>query len=115
MNEETQADGLAEVIGEHQIFGEYGGALCECGERVGFEWSDLAAHQAAVVLAHLEARGWAQGQEEFGVQFRYGVEWQGRSEEYCRSAIEIHGGAYGFLDAKLVRRRVTPWEPVDGD
>lgn len=72
MSEQTQAERLAEVLEGHQmrggIFLRDGKWMvrCKCGEyltEAGFYPAQdiaLAAHQAAVILAHLTAEGWAQ-------------------------------------------------------
>ena len=86
----TTEERLAEVIGAHTIcwngsFGQYecteDDAKYEVAEHCDAE-EEHAAHLTAVVLAHLTAEGWAQGQEEFAVKFpTIGIQVQGTREQ----------------------------------
>lgn len=96
---------LAQVLAEHCCTYESCG---RCGPV-----DDLAAHQAAVVLAHLTAEGWAQGHEEWG------YESMSQSLEPCIRFASSKESALGFArigaNGRAVRRRVTDWEPVEGE
>ena len=51
-------DGLAQVLAEHHWeSSDWPLDLCTCGQRIDASEDGLAAHQAAVVLAHLKERG----------------------------------------------------------
>ena len=119
MSEQTQAERLAGVLKRHGDWRYGNGSFirCDCGEHVGFPDDDApgkgsrahATHLAAAVLAHLEAQGWAQGREEWG------LDW-GDGEYYPEpdKATALEWLASENASERLIRRRVTPWEPVDG-
>ena len=67
----TPEERLAEVIAGHCLANTSRERYCICGAFLG-DWAgmqEVTAHQAAVVLAHLTAEGWAQGEWEYGVTF----------------------------------------------
>lgn len=102
---------LAQVLAEHGCDYE---DCASCGPV-----DDLAQHQAAVVLAHLTAEGWAQGREEWGVGYIKGATGESRIVKYDTADIaEIAASGLGAVFpesmARVVRRRVTDWEPVEG-
>ena len=118
----SAADKLAQVLAEHDIYsmprnlGQYRSAYaCACGQDVITDVhrginrpAAFADHLAAVVLSHLTAEGWAQGREEWGSA-------EPDDEIFpARSYYHAEGDA-SFFGRTLVRRRVTPWEPVEGE
>ena len=118
MKEETPEERLAKVIFAHPATNGAAptapeiAALCE----------DLAA----VVLAHLTAEGWAQGREEWGLQYERGADptmdnpsgvvtntMTLRDESHARGVLDSPA-PISARNKCVVRRRVTEWEPVDG-
>lgn len=85
----SAADKLAQVLAEHQSFTHavernVWVTRCECYEElptpgIEYAYDALAAHQAAVVLAHLTAEGWAQG-EAAPPEIRYATLTDGKTE-----------------------------------
>ena len=100
----TDTDKLAQVLAEHNEIRYWAdNKLCGCGECI--NGIDIETHQAAVVLAHLTAEGWAQGREEWG--YRYTLRTHvAPSRWHAERMATINAG-------KLLRRRVTDWEPVE--
>lgn len=106
----SAADKLAQVLAEHDLGNTSRERYCTCGAFLG-DWAGLqevSAHQAAVVLAHLAAEGWAQGNPEYAV-----------SGAIMHPVLSYDHGAATTLHTKhgmpVVRRYVTDWEPVEGE
>ena len=119
----SAADKLAQVIAEHSRTAwnrdgddKVTGIVCAECQHVYEEWppnrSTVCAHVAAVVLAHLTAEGWAQGREEWGYGATGGYDGtyvrQTSNEAEARDRAQIN-------DCGVFRRRVTDWEPVEGE
>ena len=137
MSEQTQAERLAGVLKRHGDWRYGNGSFirCDCGEHVGFPDDDApgkgsrahATHLAAAVLAHLEAQGWAQGREEWGMQYerRADPTMDNPSGIVTNTMVSAHGETHvrqcianglpmsRIGRARAVRRRVTDWEPVE--
>ena len=124
----SAADKLAQVLAEHDCYrwqvdldGPADAIVCGCGtvipeQDAGYAEDWHRAHVAAVVLAHLTAEGWAQGREEWGVRRKLSpirtTTWAMPSEAAARE--ETEGGMRPDL-MEVVRRRVTDWEPAEGE
>lgn len=121
--------GLAEALAGHGMGRiDVRTVTCKCGEvlisrqrgtlfeakRTPSE--SLNSHQAAVVLAHLEAHGWAQGREEWGVMHHgYGNTFH---IQPAKDRAEAEAEAFRLYDVghtapSAARRRVSEWEPVE--
>ena len=133
MTEQTQVERLAEVIAGHD--GWYAANsvnACFCETPLdGVYLEDIQAshhaHLAAVVLTHLEAQGWAQGREEWGMQYerRADPTMDNPSGIVTNTMVSAHGETHvrqcianglpmsRIGRARAVRRRVTDWEPVE--
>lgn len=130
----SAADKLAQVLAEHRFrVVEFDGAVCSCGVIVtpSVNSTTIKAawpkHQAAVVLAHLTAEGWAQGREEWGVQYeRQADPTMDNPSGVVTNTMTLRdeSQARGVLDSpapisarnkRVVRRYVTDWEPVEGE
>ena len=128
----NDADKLAQVLAEHEGYSysrEAYTAYCDCGDtiNVGLMASeDLhREHLAAVVLAHLTAEGWAQGREEWGLQYERQADptmdnpsgvvtntMTLRDESHARGVLDSPA-PISARNKRVVRRHVTDWEPVD--
>ena len=118
----TDADKLAQVIRE-ELVGTVGTCVCDeaftsrnlrdphCAWH-NTDGDNLPAELAAVVLAHLTAEGWAQGREEWGYGATGGYDGTyvrpTSNEAEARDRAQIN-------DCGVFRRRVTDWEPVEGN
>ena len=134
----SAADKLAQVIAEHSRTAwnrddddKVTGIVCAGCQHVYEEWppnrSTVCAHVAAVVLAHLTAEGWAQGREEWGLQYERGADptmdnpsgvvtntMTLRDESHARGVLDSPA-PISARNKRVVRRRVTDWEPVEGE
>ena len=122
----SAADKLAQVLAEHNEIRYWAdNKLCGCGECI--NGIDIETHQAAVVLAHLTAEGWAQGREEWGLQYERGADptmdnpsgvvtntMTLRDESHARGVLDSPA-PISARNKRVVRRRVTDWEPVEGE
>lgn len=110
----TGDDGLAALLYQHQMFDGLNFDHCECGERIGTEWEDMAAHQAAVI----RAAGWVKGCEEWAVRDSdrvWEVEPPSRHDAECvaRAQNAFLRRAGRAEDNSVVSRIVTEWEPAE--
>jgi hypothetical protein len=121
----TDADKLAQVIAEHDIYsmprnlGQYRSAYaCACGQEVITDVhrginrpAAFAAHVAAVLLAHLTAEGWAQGEWEYGVRFTSHIGLVENAYVNEQVARQVHRDREFYGDSEcVIRRRVTDWK-----
>ena len=118
---DTTVAGLAEVLAGHDLAFRWTGEYeCDCGDV--FEVPDghieeaqelHRAHLAAVVLAHLEAQGWAKTVAEEWAIRRVGSDASVPQPSKERALWLTEGpGLEGYPD-EAVRRRVSAWEPVE--
>ena len=106
----SAADKLAQVLAEHNEIRYWAdNKLCGCGECI--NGIDIETHQAAAVLAHLTAEGWAQGREEWGYRLAevHSTICRSTSRERAEEVARLNPA----LDPHIFVRRVTDWEPVE--